>query len=72
MWMREKMSNGLIVEAKVYEEGSEFGIEGGRISKLWIGGNGYGDLAAYERGWSTEPTTPAAAVAVAEFIARHH
>ncbi len=72
MWIKEKMSNGLFVEGKVYEEGSEFGIAGGRISKLWIGGNGYGDLAAYERGWSTEPTTPEAADAVAEFIARYN
>ena len=27
-------------EAKVFEEGSKFGIEGGRISKLWASING--------------------------------
>ena len=72
MWIKEKMSNGLVVLGKVDEEGSEFGIAGGRISKLCICSNGYGARAAYELGWSTEPTTPEAAAAVAEFIARHN
>lgn len=39
---------------KAYEEGSDFGIDGGRISKLYltIGGE---TVADYDRGWNVEP-----------------
>lgn len=43
-------------EAKVYDTGSEYGIDGGRISKLWIYGAFFRDtVASYERGWDVEP-----------------
>ncbi|GHU82585.1 hypothetical protein FACS1894196_1130 [Clostridia bacterium] len=44
---------------KHYEEGSsEFGIDGGRISKLTIRRHGERkDLASYDRGWDMEPAT---------------
>ena len=48
---------------KHFEEGSEFGIDGGRISKLAIrkaGGNR--DLCSYERGWEVEPAEEVKAV----------
>ena len=32
--------------AKVYDLGSDYGINGGRVSKLWIRG-----VASYDRGW---------------------
>ncbi len=40
--------------AKVFDEGSQFGINGGRISKLMIKVNGVTTLS-YERGWDIEP-----------------
>lgn len=39
---------------KVFEEGSEFGINGGRISKLMIKIDGRVVLN-YDRGWDIEP-----------------
>ena len=41
---------------KVYEEGSRFGINGGKISKLTIRKVGETrDLCSYDRGWDIEP-----------------
>ncbi len=39
---------------KSFEEGSEFGIDGGRISKLEIRIDGE-KVAHYDRGWDLEP-----------------
>lgn len=40
---------------KVYEEGSEWGIDGGKVSKLMLKRNG--EIAAnYDRGWDINPT----------------
>lgn len=39
--------------AKVYEEDSEFGINNGNVSKLWIEG-----VLNYDRGWEIKPKTP--------------
>ena len=42
---------------KVYEAGSEYGIDQGKISKLNIRKIGKTeDLANYDRGWDTVPT----------------
>lgn len=38
----------------VFEEGSEYGIDGGRISKLWISIDGKW-AANYDRGWDVRP-----------------
>ncbi len=54
---REEMGVGLDIHfyAKVFEEGSEYGIDGGKISKLEIRlGNEI--LCNYDRGWDVEPT----------------
>lgn len=57
-------------QAKVYPTGSEQGIEGGRVSKLWVAQLPPGEVrywqevALYERGWCTRPLTPAAKQAV--------
>ena len=41
---------------KHYEEGSQFGIDGGKISKLTIRKVGESrDLCNYDRGWDVEP-----------------
>ncbi len=38
--------------AKVYEEPSEFGINNGNVSKLWIDG-----VCNYDRGWDVRAKT---------------
>lgn len=39
---------------KFYDEGSKFGIEGGRISKLMLKRDGK-IVCNYDRGWDVEP-----------------
>ena len=39
---------------KVYEEGSQFGINGGKVSKMMLKRNGE-IVCSYDRGWETEP-----------------
>ncbi len=51
-------------EVKVYDVGSVFGINEGRISKLWLSINGK-MVANYDRGWDVEPTCKAAEQALA-------
>lgn len=49
-----------VFQAKHYDEPSQFGIEGGRISKLCVRRDGVAkDVIAYERGWLVEPRTEA-------------
>jgi hypothetical protein len=48
---------------KHYEEGSQFGIDGGKVSKLTIRKVGESrDLCNYDRGWDIEPTGEVKAV----------
>lgn len=47
---------------KVYDEGSEFGINEGRISKLEIKIDGK-TVARYDRGWDIEPEGETATIA---------
>ena len=49
------------VTFKQFEEGSEFGINNGRISKLSIKVDNK-VIANYERGWDIEPTGEAKAI----------
>ena len=44
--------NGISFQAKVYDEGSEYGIGGGNVSKLWIKG-----ICNYDREWDERATT---------------
>ena len=48
---------------KVFEEPSQFGIDGGRISKLMLKCNGE-IVCNYDRGWDIEPTDPDAQIAL--------
>lgn len=48
---------------KHYEEGSEFGINGGKISKLQIKINDR-TVCNYDRGWDIEPTCKEAELAL--------
>lgn len=56
MW-KKLTYKGYQIEAKVYDEGSVYGIDEGRISKLWISHNGT-CVVNYDRGWDIEPSTP--------------
>ena len=49
------------VQIKWFDEPSQFGIKGGRISKLWVAKtDGYDrdEVMCYDRGWDTKPKTP--------------
>ncbi len=50
---------------KQFDEGSEFGIEGGRVSKLTIKNERTGkEVANYDRGWDIKPKTKTEQAAV--------
>ena len=49
---------------KQYDEGSQYGIDGGRISKLTLKRNG-AVVANYDRGWDVEPADTDAQLALA-------
>lgn len=58
MWKESSIKvNGEVFHywMKQYEEGSEWGIEGGRISKLMLKRDGK-IVCNYDRGWDIEPT----------------
>ena len=44
------------VNAKVFLEDSEFGIENGPVSKLWIADSNGDCVINYDRGWDVKPT----------------
>ncbi len=48
--------------AKVYDEGSEYGIDGGRVSKLMLRRNGE-IVCNYDRGWDVKPVDEGAELA---------
>lgn len=50
--------DGFECTAKVFAEGSDFGIDGGRVSKLGISKNNK-TICNYDRGWDIEPRTKA-------------
>ena len=50
-------------EAKVFEEPSQFGIDNGCISKLYVKEHGkHEPMFVYERGWDIKPKTEIAKV----------
>lgn len=53
--------------AKVYDEGSEFGINEGRISKLEVRQDGK-IILNYDRGWDIEPGCELAEIALAMIL----
>lgn len=70
MWS-EGTLDGYRFQVKHYDEGSEFGINGGRISKLWVGKDG---LTAfnYDRGWDMEPETETDKAILARLIEKYN
>jgi hypothetical protein len=53
-WVEGKVENYKF-EAKIFDEGSEWGIEGGRVSKLTIANENDEWLVNYDRGWDIKP-----------------
>lgn len=47
--------NGFRWGAKIYDEGSRFGIDDGRVSKLFIYDADNNEVVSYERGWGRKP-----------------
>lgn len=65
--------NGTVIAhywCKHYDEGSEFGIDGGRISKLKIMINGC-TVVCYDREWDIKPDENDEAVMIAYSICIH-
>ncbi len=56
---------------KHYEEGSEFGIDGGRISKLRMTAKGE-TVVNYDRGWNIKPETEEAEQAYMILLAKYN
>ena len=52
---------------KQYDEGSQYGIEGGRISKLMLKRNGE-VVCNYDRGWDIKPSDPDTQLALAMLL----
>lgn len=52
---------------KQYDEGSQYGIAGGRISKLQIK-DGERTVVNYDKGWDIKPKTPEERAAVQTII----
>ena len=53
---RELRDGNLFIQVKVYEEGSRFGINNGRVSKLFVTRDGKTKIS-YDRGWDVQPNT---------------
>ena len=66
MW-KFGMINGYEYEAKVFDLGSEYGINGGRISKLFVKKDGR-VVINYDRGWDVRPKTKEAKQVLAEIL----
>ena len=43
-------------EAKLFDEGSDFGIKKGRVSKLYVTSKTEGYVIGFDRGWDKNPT----------------
>jgi len=53
-------AGGYRFQAKIYDEGSEFGINESRVSKLWVKDEAqHQAIMNYERGWDVRPKTAA-------------
>lgn len=53
-WVEGKVENYKF-SAKIFDEGSEFGINEGRVSKLCIADEKDECIVNYDRGWDIEP-----------------
>ncbi len=69
MWVNGEI-NGYIYEAKVFDVGSRYGINGGRVSKLWIGSDN-GVIVSYDRGWGIKPESEAGKAVLAAVLDKY-
>jgi hypothetical protein len=56
-YVHGEATGGITFSAKVFDEGSYYGIDKGRVSKLVIRKDGK-IIVNYERGWDVKPQTP--------------
>ena len=70
MWAKGEI-RGYKYEVKHYDEGSRWGIDEGRISKLRVTKDGI-EVASYDRGWDALPATDEAQEVVSEIIQRYN
>lgn len=57
-WVKGTVDGGKYTfESKLYDESSEYGIDGGRVSKLNIQDKKGSWVMNYDRGWDIEPNT---------------
>jgi hypothetical protein len=56
-WVEGKATGGITFCAKVFDKGSQYGINNGCISKLDIR-QGRNIIVNYDRGWDVKPQTP--------------
>ena len=54
-WCDGKVGEEYEFQAKLFDEGSHFGIGHGKVSKLEIRQNGV-PIVSYDRGWSQKPS----------------
>lgn len=55
-WVSGEVNNGeYTFKSKLFDEGSECGIDDGRISKLTIYNDNNDCIVHYDRGWDIEP-----------------
>ena len=67
-----KVHNSIIhYWVKCYENGSKFGIDGGRISKLMLKRKGE-IIANYDRGWDIEPADKDAEIVLAILLLEYN
>ena len=63
-------------QVKHYDEGSRFGINGGRVSKLWIAARGgvigRKVVVSYDRGWDIKPEDGSEAYEVMQDLLRKY
>lgn len=76
MWKKEivRIGEGVFYcECKVYDEGSVYGINEGRISKLYVRDEKSRKvLANYDRGWDIEPVDETAAKIVDQLLKKYN
>lgn len=70
MWTKGKI-NGFDYQIKHFDESSVFGIDEGRISKLWILKDGK-TYANYDRGWDIYPTDAEAKQVYNEILKKYN
>ena len=74
MWKKGSIKVGSSIIhywVKCFEEGSQYGIEKGRISKLMLKRDGE-IIANYDKGWDIEPLDSDAEIALAILMKEHN